>query len=236
MVTRFAGKRAVVTGAGGGIGGAVARQLVAEGTRVVAVDRTFGDDDAAGERIVCDLADPPAVEGLIPQACERLGGLDYLVNVAGIMIFAPIEDQLAADWHRLLAINLIAPARLIGHALQRLPRGGGIVNIASIHARQTSALVSSYAASKAAMVSLTRSAAIEGKARGIRCNAVLPGAIDTALLRNSPNLKSGEEVIDPSDVGQPADVAELTCFLLSDAAAFISGAELVADGGRLNKL
>jgi NAD(P)-dependent dehydrogenase (short-subunit alcohol dehydrogenase family) len=97
-------------------------------------------------------------------------------------------------------------------------------------------MVSSYAASKAAMASLTRSTAIEGQERGIRCNAILPGAIDTALLRNSPNIRSGVEVIDPADIGQPEDIAALARFLASDEARFITGAEMVADGGRMARL
>jgi NAD(P)-dependent dehydrogenase (short-subunit alcohol dehydrogenase family) len=153
-----------------------------------------------------------------------------------MMIFKSIADHRADDWHRLLAVNLIAPALFTGHVLPRMPRGGAIVNIASVHAHRTSAQVSSYAASKAALVSLTRSTAIEGRAAGIRCNAILPGAIDTPLLRSSPNIASGEEVIDPADIGQPSDVAALALFLASDAARFITGAEVIADGGRMARL
>jgi NAD(P)-dependent dehydrogenase (short-subunit alcohol dehydrogenase family) len=96
--------------------------------------------------------------------------------------------------------------------------------------------VASYAASKAALVSLTRSTAIEGKARGIRCNAILPGAIDTPLLHASPNIRSGAEVVDPADLGLPEDIARLTIFLLSDEAGFITGEDIVADGGRMGRL
>jgi NAD(P)-dependent dehydrogenase (short-subunit alcohol dehydrogenase family) len=235
MVTRFAGKVAIVTGAGGGIGGAIARQLAAEGARVIAVDRAFAGE-TPGEPIVCDLADAAAVERVVPEAIARGGRLDLLVNVAGMMIFKSLSAHQAEDWHRLLGVNLVAPARLIGAALPVMGEGSAIVNVASVHARRTSAQVAAYAASKAALVSLTRSTAIEGKPRGIRCNAVLPGAIDTAMLRDSPNIRSGEEVIDPADVGRPEDIAELTCFLLSDAARFVTGADMVADSGRMGKL
>jgi NAD(P)-dependent dehydrogenase (short-subunit alcohol dehydrogenase family) len=110
------------------------------------------------------------------------------------------------------------------------------VNVASVHALQTTPLVASYAAAKAALLSLTRSIAIEGKSKGIRANAVVPGAIETAMLRTNPNLASGAEVIDPSEVGRPDDVAAAIAFLASDEAVFITGAALSVDGGRLARL
>jgi NAD(P)-dependent dehydrogenase (short-subunit alcohol dehydrogenase family) len=114
--------------------------------------------------------------------------------------------------------------------------GGAIVNIASVHAVETSPLVAPYAAAKAALLSLTRSAAIEGRDLGIRANAILPGAIDTPMLWENPNLKSGAEVLDPKDIGRPEDVAAAVAFLASDEARFISGAALNVDGGRLARL
>jgi NAD(P)-dependent dehydrogenase (short-subunit alcohol dehydrogenase family) len=97
-------------------------------------------------------------------------------------------------------------------------------------------MVASYAAAKAALVSLTRSAAIEGKPKNIRVNAVLPGAIDTPMLWNNPNLKSGLETISKGDVGTPEDVADVIAFLASDDAAFVQGAAVRVDGGRLSRL
>jgi len=225
---------ALVTGAAGGIGGAVARALAAEGASLVLVDRVAADGPGATV-VTGDLGDPATVTRAV-EAALALGRLDVLVNVAGFMIFKPLAEQDADDWHRLLAVNLVAPALFTGHALRHMKPGGAIVNIASVHARRTSANVASYAASKAALVSLTRSAAIEGRPRGIRCNAVLPGAIDTAMLRDSPNIRSGEEVIDPADVGQPENVAALALFLASDEARFVTGEDVVADGGRMGKL
>ena len=232
---QLAGRVALVTGAAGGIGGAVARALAAEGAALALVDRVAADLPDA-EAIVGDLADPAVVAHAVDRTLDRFGRLDILINVAGMMIFKPIAEQDAGDWQRLLAVNLIAPALFTGHALRRMTPGGAIVNIASVHARRTSALVASYAASKAALVSLTRSTAIEGRPLGIRCNAILPGAIDTAMLRDSPNIRSGEEVIDPADIGTPDDIAALALFLASDAARFITGEDVVADGGRMGKL
>lgn len=242
MVNAFFGKVVLVTGAAGGIGGAVARRFAAAGATLFLVDRVatpdlladIGATDRAAQ--CCDVGDPGQLDLAVAAMLARFGRFDVLVNVAGMMLYQPIEDHGAADWHRLLAVNLVAPALLTGHALRHMPPGGAIVNIASVHARRTSALVAAYAASKAALVSLTRSTAIEARARGIRCNAILPGAIDTAMLRDSPNIQSGEEVIDPADIGSPDEIAALALFLASDEARFITGEDIVADGGRMGRL
>jgi NAD(P)-dependent dehydrogenase (short-subunit alcohol dehydrogenase family) len=235
MVGELDGRVALVTGAAGGIGGAVADALAAAGAQLALVDR-IAPDRAGGEAIVGDLADPATVDRAVARTLARFGRLDILINVAGLMLYKPIAEQDAADWQHVLAVNLVAPALFTAHALRHMGPGGAIVNIASVHARRTSALVASYAASKAAMVSLTRSTAIEGGARGIRCNAILPGAIDTPLLRASPNIRDGTEVIDPADIGRPQDVADLALFLASDRARFITGEDIVADGGRMGRL
>lgn len=242
MVSGFEGRVVLVTGAAGGIGRAVARRFARAGASLFLVDRAVASDlvaevgAAEGAAHRCDVGDAAAVDGAVEAMLARYGRFDLLVNVAGMMTFKPIEAHDAEDWRQLLAVNLVAPALFTGHALRHMPAGGAIVNIASVHARRTSALVASYAASKAGLVSLTRSTAIEGRARGIRCNAILPGAIDTAMLRESPNIKSGEEVIDPADVGTPEDIAALALFLASDEARFITGEDIVADAGRMGRL
>ncbi len=127
-------------------------------------------------------------------------------------------------------------ARCVGEAVTRFGAVDVIVNVSSVHAVETTPLVSSYAAAKAALVSLTRSAAIEGKSRGLRVNAVLPGAIDTPMLWENPNPKSGLETIQQGDVGRAEDVAAAIAYLASDDAAFVQGEALRVDGGRLNRL
>ncbi|WP_263486624.1 SDR family oxidoreductase [Mesorhizobium sp. ESP6-5] len=117
-----------------------------------------------------------------------------------------------------------------------MTQGGSIVNISSVHALETTPHVAPYAAAKAALLSLTRSTAIEGRARGIRANAILPGAIDTPMLWENPNIKSGVETISPEDVGKPEQIAAAAAFLASDDAAFVNGAALNVDGGRLARL
>lgn len=243
MVTR---RSVIVTGGLGDIGMAVARAFAREGAAILLVDARPASEDAvaallaagagAARAITADVGDPDAVAQAVDIACDVFGGLDVVVNVAGMMIYRPIAELEAADWRRLLDVNLIGAALFTGHAFRRMQPGGCVINIASVHARRTSPLVAPYAAAKAALVSFTRSAAIEGKPLGVRVNAILPGAIDTAMLRDSPNIRSGAEVVDPADLGQPEDIAALAAFLASDAARFITGEDIVADGGRMGRL
>src|SRR5204862_7839976 len=121
-------------------------------------------------------------------------------------------------------------------AFLHMARGGSIVNVSSIHAIETTPLVSAYAAAKAAMLSLTRSASLEGAARGLRVNAILPGAVDTPMLWENPNVKSGLERIDKGVLGTPEDIAAVIAFLASDEAEFVRGSSVIVDGGRLGKL
>ncbi|MGF7146564.1 NAD(P)-dependent dehydrogenase (short-subunit alcohol dehydrogenase family) [Sphingomonas zeicaulis] len=236
----------LVTGGLGGIGLAVARAFAGEGASILLVDAR-ADDGAAvaaltaagaadARAMQADVADEDAVKAAVDGAIAAFGGLDVIVNVAGMMIYKPVAELTGADWRRLLDVNLISAALFTGQALRRMGPGGAVVNIASVHARRTSPLVAPYAAAKAGLVSLTRSAAIEGKPLGIRVNAILPGAIDTPMLHASPNIRSGAEVVDPADLGQPEDIAALAQFLASDAARFITGEDVVADGGRMGRL
>ena len=238
---RFAGKTVLITGAAGGIGHACAERFAREGAALILCDLRFEDaisaqltDMGAGavETVKCDVSS----EADVVRACDAAKPLDVVVNVAGQMIYKPIAELSADDWHRLLGVNLIGAALFVREAFRRMTPGGAVVNVASIHAFQTSPLVAPYAAAKAGLASLTRTAAIEGEPLGLRVNAVMPGAVDTPMLWASPNLKSGAEVLAPKDIGRPEDIANAVAYLASDEARFITGACLNVDGGRLARL
>ena len=176
------------------------------------------------------------MEVTVAETLARFGRLDVVVNNAGLMQFKPLEELTGDDWLRILGVDLLGAFYFTKQAFLHMRPGGSIVNVASIHALETSPLVAPYAAAKAAMLSLTRSSTLEGKAKGIRTNVILPGAIDTPMLWENPNVKSGVEVIDKADVGRPEDVAAVIAYLASDDAAFVQGAEVRVDGGRLDRL
>jgi NAD(P)-dependent dehydrogenase (short-subunit alcohol dehydrogenase family) len=231
--SRFGGRVAIVTGGASGIGLATARRLCAEGGHVIVADRKPAPDI---ESIACDVGVAADVLHAVDHAFARFGRLDVVVNNAAIMVFKGIDAHDIGDVRRVLDVDFVGPFLFAREVLRRCTAGACIVNVASVHALQTTPLVASYAAAKAALLSLTRSIAIEGKSKGIRANAVVPGAIETAMLRTNPNLASGAEVIDPSEIGRPEDVAAAIAFLASDEAVFITGAALSVDGGRLARL
>jgi NAD(P)-dependent dehydrogenase (short-subunit alcohol dehydrogenase family) len=244
---RFENKVAVVTGGASGIGLATAQRLGAEGARVVVADlagdkaeaaaqqlRADGAPDALG--VACDVSVDKEVKRAIQMAGDRFGGLDVVVNNAGLMIFRRIEELSREDWLRVLGVDLLGAFYFTREAFLHMKAGGAIVNVASVHAVETQPLVAAYAAAKAALVSLTRSSALEGKPKGIRVNAVLPGAVDTPMLWDNPNVKAGLERLQRSDVGKPEDIASVIAYLASEDACFVQGASVEADGGRLATL
>jgi NAD(P)-dependent dehydrogenase (short-subunit alcohol dehydrogenase family) len=196
-------------------------------------------DPADAQRIatiVCDVSREDQVAAAADAAIARFGHWDILVNNAGLMVFKPIEEQTAEDWQRILGVDLLGAFFFIKQAFLKMKAGGVVVNVSSVHAVETEPLVAPYAAAKTALLSLTRSAALEGKPKGIRVNAVLPGAVDTPMLWDNPNVRSGAEIIDKTQVGSPDDVAAAIAFLAGDDAGFIRGAGLRVDGGRLVRL
>lgn len=244
---RFEGKVAIVTGGASGIGLCTIQRLGGEGARVTVADldqlkaeRAAQQVKAAGAPgaigVACDVSNEDAVIACVDRTLAEFGRLDIIVNNAGRMIFKPLEQHSADDMLEVLKVDLLGAFFFTKQAFLRMQGGGAIVNVSSIHAEQTTPLVTAYAAAKAALLSLTRSSAIEGKAKGIRINAVLPGAVETPMLRENPNIKSGLESLNAADVGRPEDIAATIAYLASDDAAFVQGAQLRVDGGRLDRL
>jgi NAD(P)-dependent dehydrogenase (short-subunit alcohol dehydrogenase family) len=244
---RFEGKSAIVTGAASGIGLATAMRFGSEGARVLIADLDLDKGNAAADEVrragapdamaaVCNVAEELAVERAVDAAIDRFGKIDIVVNNAGLMVFKPIAEQTGDDWLKILNVDLLGAFYFTKQAFLKMTNGGVIVNVSSVHAVETTPLVASYAAAKAALVSLTRSASLEGKSIGIRVNAILPGAVDTPMLWQNPNIKSGVETINLTDVGKPEDIAAAIAYLASDDAKFVDGVAMRVDGGRLSRL
>jgi len=234
-MTRFEGRRALVTGAASGIGAATVALLRAEGAAVVGIDVRATDEVRAG-----DVTDPESVRDFVATATAGLGGLDVLVNVAGVMHFSRVEDVTLDDWQRHLAVNLTGPFLVTQAAVPHLIASRGcIVTVASVAGLKGQAYTSAYSASKGGAVLFAKSLALELADRGVRVNCVCPGGVDTPLLGPAaasipmdanPRLMDRLHSIIP-DLVRPTEVAEAIAYLASDAARMITGTALVMDGG-----
>ncbi|MER8804894.1 SDR family oxidoreductase [Mesorhizobium sp. M0435] len=229
-----------MTGASSGIGAAIADRLADEGARVFAVQL-----EEAGhiETIVADLCDPDVPAVIIDDVVQRAGRLDVLVNNAGRMVEAKIDETGLDEWRRTMALNLDAPFLLIRRAMPHLCRSrGSIVNIGSIEGLASNPGHAAYCASKAGLHGLTRAVAVDGGPDGVRCNGVAPGWIDTDLNVNFvaalPEQARGRlGAIHPlGRTGRVEEVAAMVAWIASDEAAFVTGQIFVVDGGRTAKL
>ena len=240
-MTDFRGKVALVTGASSGMGAETARILSEGGARVFAAQRRPSEY----EDILADFAESNAPAKVIDFITRETDQLDILVNNAGVMREGTVEETSLDDWQLQLQVNLTAPFLLIRHAmpLLRVARGA-IVNVGSIEGLGNNPRHPAYGASKAGLHGLTRAVAVDHGPDGIRCNAVAPGWIDTPLnkdfiasLPDPKALQSKIGGIHPlGRTGKPKEVAELICWLASDAASFVTGQVWTIDGGRMSKL
>jgi NAD(P)-dependent dehydrogenase (short-subunit alcohol dehydrogenase family) len=242
MAGRIEKKVAVVTGAGDGMGAAIAERFVREGAFVVAVDVSGRQAEVAaklGERCVpcqADVSSAADVRAMLQLAVDRFGGLDILCNNAGIQ--GPMQatgDYDEAAFDRVLAVNARGVFLGMKYAIPlMLQRGGGnIVNTASMASVVAFPQLVAYNASKGAVRMMTKTTAVEYADRNIRVNCFCPGAIDTAMVRNMPPAYI-EAVIQANPVkriGRPEEIADLALFLASDEARFVTGTEILIDGG-----
>jgi NAD(P)-dependent dehydrogenase (short-subunit alcohol dehydrogenase family) len=246
---RFAGRVAIVTGSGQGIGRAIAERFAADGASVVVADLndvTARDVvqaiEAAGGRAVAvrtDVTDPADTEALVVATVDRFGRIDALVNNAGILRSTRAADVTAQEWHLVVDANLTG-AFLCARAAYPALRDSGhgrIVNVASMAGRATSTLGGvHYTTAKAGVLGLTRHLAREWATDAITVNAISPGIVDTPMVRDSTDAERMARVLASIPMGRLADAAEiasLVCFLASDEAAYITGANVDIHGGEL---
>ena len=249
MGVRLEGRVAIVTGAARGQGAATARLFVAEGAKVVLTD-LLDDEGAAvaaelGENARFerhDVTDEADWQRVIAAAVEHFGRLDVLVNNAGIMQSTPVVDCSVEEFRGVLDVNLVGPFLGMKTAAPVMHEtgGGAIVNVSSIQGIMGRAGTPGYTASKFGLRGLTKTAALELGALGIRVNSIHPGGVDTPLIRDAvpDGVEVTGEMLDASHahlpiprVGRSEDIAPTSLFLASDEAAYITGAELVIDGG-----
>jgi NAD(P)-dependent dehydrogenase (short-subunit alcohol dehydrogenase family) len=245
------GKVAIVTGGAQGIGKGIARRLLEDGMKVVLaeLDKQAGEEtqkefEILGEVefILTDTANERMVRDAVDRTIERFGGLDLLVNNAGIMIRKPIADLSLSDWERVISVNLTGPFLFAKYAEQHLrKRRGVIVNIASTRAFMSEANTEAYSASKGGIAALTHSLAISLSPE-VRVNCISPGWIDVSewkkqTERQMPGISLADHLQHPAGrVGKPEDIAALVAFLVSPESSFITGANFVVDGGMTRKM
>ena len=254
------GRAAVITGGGRGVGAAVALKLASAGAAVLVAARTASQVEEVATRLrgrghtahatICDVSDESSVEGLAATAHDRLGHVDILINSAGVATAAPIHKTTLDIWTRMLAVNATGPFLCLKAFLPGMvERGWGrVVNVASIAGLSADRYISAYAASKHALVGLTRAAAAEVASRGVTVNAVCPGYLHTDMTRETITRivettgRSEETALEAilrrvpqRRLIEPEEVAETVVFLCFDGARGITGESLVIDGGDLRR-
>lgn len=239
---RFEGKCALVTGAAGGIGTAIVRMLRAEGARVAAADRDVSRV-AAEAHLPGDLREPAHADGLAEAARAALGGLDIVVNNAGVITRGKVTETADADWILSLGVNVEAPFRICRAAIPIMAAAGGgaIVNIASCWGLRPGPNHAVYCMTKAALASLTQCMGMDHAHQRIRINAVCPNEVNTPMLRTGfvrrgfdPDKAVAElgKTVPLGRIAEPEDIADVVLFLASDAARYMCGALVEVNGGK----
>ncbi len=246
-------KTVLITGAGGGIGRATVHHFASKGWSVIGVDRLeFGEEfPKDGCFIQADISHPESTEQIFEQARAFRPTLNALVNNAAIQVAKPLVETTVEEWDAVMASNLRSVFLFVklAHPLLKAAGGGAIVNVSSVHAIQTSTNIAAYAASKGGSLALTRAMAIEFAPDNIRVNAILPGAVDTPMLRaglGRGHVGHGDmqERLDnlarrtvSGKVGTPAEIAQAIYFLAdNEQSSFMTGQALVVDGGATARL
>jgi NAD(P)-dependent dehydrogenase (short-subunit alcohol dehydrogenase family) len=242
-------KVAIVTGAGRGLGEAVARAYAAEGARVVVSDIDLASAERVAQSlpdaraIACDVREPKAVESLVAQTVEAYGRLDIMVPNAGVAGLVPLAAMSYEQWREVTSVNLDGVFLCLRHAAPVMigQKSGAIVTMCSVTAQAACALIGHYAAAKAGVMSLTQTAAVELRGHGVRVNAILPAFIETDMV--TPRKAEFESMLQlpmsfdaliaarQGRYGKPEEVARLAVFLASDRSSFCNGGAYVVDGG-----
>jgi 3-oxoacyl-[acyl-carrier protein] reductase len=237
MSRDVSGRKAIVTGAASGIGAAAVARLMTDGVTVLAVD-VAGDGLKGTHTLVADLGDAACFAAIAEAAQAKLGGLDILINNAGVCPVGAFDEMSEAMWDYALSINVTAAMKLTRAVLQMLRASSAarVINTGSILSRYGDAGLVAYATSKHAILGLTRSLAAELGPQGITVNCVQPGAISTGMTKpmfetNPESLAYYEDRSVLGRIGQPEDIADVMAFLASDDARFITGQGILVDGG-----
>jgi NAD(P)-dependent dehydrogenase (short-subunit alcohol dehydrogenase family) len=241
---RLAGKVALITGAGGGLGGAIAQRFAGEGARLVCTDLHFERADAIAQQVqglggdasalAVDVSDPAECEAQVAATIERYGRIDILVNSAGVALHRLTLDTSIDDWERVLRINLTGSfVSAKAAAREMVAQGGGrIIQLGSISGQRGNMGGLAYGASKAAVMHMCKVMAVELSAHGVMVNAIAPGPIETGISQHGPTRKQGYlDRIPTGTYGMPDSVANAALFLASDECQWTSGHILNVDGG-----
>lgn len=238
------GKSAVITGAASGIGAAIAEAYAAKGARVAVLDINLEAATARAERLgggglafACNVTDPESIDAAVTGVTEAFGGIDILVNSAGIVDLAPAEELSQSAWTRTIEVNLTGSflmAQAVGNVMIKQGRGGRIVNLASQAGSVAIDGHVAYCASKFGIIGVTKTLALEWGRHGINVNSISPTVVLTELGRKAWEGPKGEAMkaqIPAGRFAEPEEIAAAAVFLASEGAAMINGADLLVDGG-----